>query len=229
MAQAAARAMSYSADGSDAIAQYIAVTLTGTDDRIAEVGTADIHILGVLQNNVLANSEIQSVTVVDEGPTKMVAGGALTAGDPIAVSSAGKAVEAKGSVSIDCGANTKLTFTETDAGRGKIKSIAYENPGFASNTGYVENNGGAVRFMLNTGGGGAIDETGDSLKALLAAHTELNALLTATDFAGNDGSGTLTAHAAVPLVGAANIIGYTREDASGTGSEIDVILYGKAV
>lgn len=217
-------------DGSAAISQYRAVVKTGgSADFFEAVNAADEKIAGILQNAVLANGYEQSETIVYTGLTKAIAGGVIDEGDPLTVDSVGRVVEAKGTLTTTLtGSNNDLVWTETDAGRGKIKSIEYWDPGGTSATGRIENLGGHVRVYL-TRSGGAITETADTIKTLLAAHTELAALIAAVDSGADDGSGAVTALAATPLTGAQNIIGVAREPASGAGSEIDILLIGKAV
>lgn len=214
------------ADGATTpIPQYTAVYKTGTNDYYDNVATADSRIDGVIQ--LSCTKDAQSITVVKAGRTKAIAGGVLDEGDPITTDASGRMVEAKGTATVTSGANTSLDYTETDAGRGKVKSVSYVDPGMANHTGYVENLGGNIVAHLTTNGGGAISETADTLKTLLAAHAEIAALVTAADTAGHDGSGTLTAEPAVPFTGAQNICGRALQSASGAGSEIDVWLEGR--
>lgn len=209
------------------IPQYYGVVKTATDDWYEAVDAADEHVDGIVQEKV--DGAEQSIAVAFGGITMVIAGGALDEGDPLRTDSVGRMVEAKGSCTITCGANTSLDYTETDAGRGKITSILYENPGIPSNTGYVELIGTTVRAMLSTNTAGVISETADSLKTLLAAHTEIAALLSAADSSGHDGSGTLTAKAATPLTGARNILGRAKQSASGAGSQIEMVIERKEV
>lgn len=214
-----AQTVSGRADGTTPIPQFYAVVKTGTDNWYEAVNAADELVAGFVQERV-TDSE-QSITVVKGGRTKAIAGGVLDENDPVTVDSVGRVVEAKGVATVTSGANTSLDYTETDAGRGKISSITYVNDG-ASVTGWVELIGSTLIAHLSTNGGGAITETADSLKVLLAAHAEIAAFITAADSAGHDGSGTLTAEIAVRLTGATNIIGRALEAASGAGSEIDI-------
>jgi len=216
--------------GAAAVAQYKAVIKTaGSADFYEAAATADIAIAGILQHAVLNNNYEQSETIVYFGPTKAIAGGVIDEGDPLCIDSSGRVVECKGTLTINpSGANNALDYTEKDAGRGRIKAIAYRNPGRASVTGFWELVGNTAVLVLSTDGAGAVTETGATAKTLLEADAVLNPLLSVANNGADSGAGTLTEMPAAPMVGNQNPIGHAREAASGAGSEIDIIL-GKVV
>lgn len=217
--------------GSAAVSQYKAVIKTaGSADFYEAAATADIAIAGILQNAVLNNGYEQSETIVYCGPTKAIAGGVIDEGDPLSIDSSGRVVEAKGTLTINPSnaTNNGLDYVETDAGRGKIKTIGYRNPGRASVTGFWQLLGTHAELVLSTDGSGVVIETAATAKTLLDADTVLNPLLDVSNTSGNDGTGLLIETAAAPMVGNQNLIGHAREAATGAGSEIDIIL-GKVV
>lgn len=102
------------------------------------------------------------------------------------------------------GSNNDIVFTSNDPAYGNSLSVTYRDPSANNATlSVVVNNSYNVVVNLATGSGGAITTiASDIVSAINSNGTQANALLWATNAAGNNGTGVVTAMSQTSLTGA---------------------------
>jgi hypothetical protein len=102
------------------------------------------------------------------------------------------------------GGNNDLVWTAVTGGEaGNALTVEYIDPAGAD-AGSIALVGNAIEVTL-AHSGAAITATADDIKLLVLASPAVSAVVTAEDDAGNDGSGVVTAMAAAPLIGGADL------------------------
>lgn len=102
------------------------------------------------------------------------------------------------------GANNDLDFIARDpGGKGNGITVAYVDPGAASQALSVTVAGSAITVNLATNGGSAITSTAAEVAAAILANFNAQRLVNVTNKSGNDGTGVVTALAATALSGGA--------------------------
>jgi hypothetical protein len=106
------------------------------------------------------------------------------------------------------GANNALVWTAKDAwsgARGNDITVEYRDTAHGTAESIVVTGTGIVVILATNAGTGAIESTGDTIKATLAGHAAANAMVTAVDLAGNDGSAIVTLMAETNLAGGVGV------------------------
>jgi hypothetical protein len=218
----------FTADGSSsAIGPYVAVVRsTASESTCTLPAAANALALGIAIDR--SETATHNMSVVRHGRTKALLAGTVTRGDRLNVNgTTGALKRAAATGAITSGANTSLDYVAKSAYYGKRIWVEYRDPKIVSFTGEIQViDDSHIIALLTTNGGGTITETADSLKILIAAHTQANAMVTVTDTSGHDGSGTLTAEIATELAGGGNSFCIAEE--SGVSGDYIRIFVDKA-
>lgn len=102
------------------------------------------------------------------------------------------------------GTNNDLVFTARDPGsKGNGITVAYVDPGAASQSLAVTVSGSAISVSLATNAGSAITSTAAQVKTAIEALFNADRLVVISNAGGNDGTGVVTALSATALAGGA--------------------------
>lgn len=137
----------------------------------------------------------------------VTAGAGITAGDEVQSDAAGKAIPLAGvaavAATLELGTgNSKIKYTAKDAGAaGNGISVRHVDPAAASQALSVTVAGNDITVNLATDGSSVITSTVTLVIAAIAASAAANALVTASNGTGSNGTGLVAAAAATNLAG----------------------------
>jgi hypothetical protein len=212
--------------GTTPVEKYRVVIASATEGKATTPAASGDRVLGVTQQR--SEDDGAHVSLVTKGRTKCEAASAITYGDRVRASgTVGKIEKAVASLTTAlAGANNDLVWTALTPWLGKMGeliTIEYKDAPVHGTAENIEVIGtGIIVNLMTNAGTGAIESTGDTIKATLAAHAVASLMVSAVDATGNDGSGVVIVMAPTRLSGGKGDFGTALETAAADTELIDV-------